>query len=278
MPVKSYKPTTPARREMTSLIHDGITTKENSPEKRLTKGAQRISGRNSQGKITIRHRGGGHKRNYRQIDFKQDKEMSASVKSVEYDPNRSSLIALLSYEDGDKKYVLAPEGIRAGDKVEVSTKKVPANPGNRMPIEFIPDGSSVHNVELNPGQGGKMVRSAGTSAQVMSKEGKMAQLKFPSGEIRNILITCKASIGQLSNIDHSSVVIGKAGRQRWKGKRPTVLGKSMNPVDHPHGGGEGHSPIGIRKGPKTPWGKLALGVKTRKNKKKSNKFIVKRRK
>lgn len=276
MAIRSYKPTTPARRKMTSLVYDGLTKKKT--EKKLTKGRKRSKGRNAQGKITTRHKGGGHKRRYRQVDFKQDKEKKAKIQSIEYDPNRTAFIALAAFEDGEKRYILAPEEMRAGDEIEIASKKIAANPGNRMQLEFIPDGSFVHNVELNPGQGGKLIRSAGNYAQLMSKEGKYAQLKFPSGEIRNVLTSCKASLGQLSNIDHSAVFLGKAGRKRWLGVKPTVTGKSMNPVDHPHGGGEGHSPIGLRKGPKTPWGKKALGVKTRKRNKRSNKFIVKRRK
>ena len=276
MAIKSYKPTTPSRRRMTSVVFDKISKVK--PEKSLVKGGKRGVGRNAQGKITTRHKGGGHKRKYRIIDFKQASETKAKVKSIEYDPNRSAFITLVVLENGEKLYILAPEELSVGEEIEFSNKKIPANPGNRMPLEFIPDGTFVHNVELNPCQGGKLVRSAGSCAQIMSKEGNLVQLKFPSGEIRNILKACKASVGQLSNIDHMGIVFGKAGRKRWLGVRPTVLGKSMNPVDHPHGGGEGHSPVGLKKGPKTPWGRKALGVKTRKKKKYSNKFIVKRRK
>ncbi len=276
MALKTYKAITPARRHMTSVVYDRLTKEK--PQKSLVKGVKRDVGRNAQGKITTRHKGAGNKNLYRFVDFKQEREMKAKVVALEYDPNRSAFIALVMFEDGEKRYIIAPEEIEVGGSVEFASKKISANPGNRMPLEFIPDGAFIHNIEISPNQGGKLVRSAGSYAQLMSKEGDLVQIKFPSGEVRSIFKSCKASMGQISNIDHSGVVYGKAGRKRWLGIRPTVLGKSMNPVDHPHGGGEGHSPIGLRKGPKTPWGKKALGVKTRKRQKYSDKFIVKRRK
>jgi len=277
MAVKNYKPNTPARRYISTVDYSGISKKK--PHKSLTKGKKSIAGRNVQGRLTVRHQGGGHKKKYRQIDFKQDKfDIPAKVTSIEYDPNRSAFIALVTYLDGEKRYVLAPEQLKVGDKIMSSQKKIEAEPGNRMPLDHIPDGTFVFNIEMDPGAGGKIVRSAGAMAQIMSSEGKHIQIKLPSGEIRNILKTCLATVGQASNVEHGNIVIGKAGRQRWLGVRPTVLGKSMNPTDHPHGGGEGHAPVGNRKGPRTKWGKLAMGVPTRKRKKHSNKLIIKDRK
>ena len=275
MAIKSYKPTTPARRNMTVSAFEGIDKKA-KPERSLTETLKKNSGRNSYGRITVRHRGGGNKRKYRIIDFKRNKlDMPAEVLRLEYDPNRSANIALVQYEDGEKRYILAPVGLKAGDKV-LSSESADIKPGNCLPIEKIPVGTIIHNVELNPGKGGQLVRSAGDYAQLMAKEGKLAQVRLPSGEVRYVRMNCKATIGQVSNLDHENVKIGSAGRKRHMGWRPTVRGSVMNPVDHPHGGGEGKSPIG-RPGPVTPWGKPALGYKTRKTKNKSNKYIVRRR-
>ena len=277
MAVKTYKPTTPSRRYISSVDFGEVTAKPK--HKKLLRGKRSQAGRNVQGRLTVRHRGGGHKRKLRQIDFKRNKyDIAARVEAVEYDPNRTSFIALLLYQDGERRYMLAPAGLKVNSVVVSSQKKIEPKTGNHMRITDIPDGTAVYNIELKPGKGGQIVRSAGTMAQIMSREGKYAQIKLPSGEVRNILQECMATIGQSSNIDHGNIVIGKAGRQRWLGVRPTVLGKSMNPIDHPHGGGEGHSPVGLKRGPRNVWGKPALGVPTRKRKKSSNKFIIKNRK
>ncbi|MDD5627150.1 MAG: 50S ribosomal protein L2 [Patescibacteria group bacterium] len=274
--MKFYKPTTPGRRQMTGSDFSDLT-RGRKPTKKLAAGLKQKAGRDRLGHISIRHRGGGHKRTYRLIDFRQDKfDIPGRVASIEYDPNRTAWIALIHYADGEKRYILAPQRIKAGDMVLASQKKIEARVGNRMPLAEIPDASPVHNLELNPGRGGQIVRAAGGSAILMGKEGKYAQIKLPSGEIRNILKTCLASMGSLSNPEHDNINIGKAGRTRWLGIRPTVRGKAMNPVDHPHGGGEGNQPIGL-KYPKTPWGRPALGVKTRRKKKYSDRLIVKRR-
>lgn len=274
MAIKKYNPTSPARRFMTVSAFDEITKTE--PERSLLEPLKKHAGRNSSGQITIRHRGGGNRRKYRVIDFKRDKEnMTATVVGIEYDPNRSANIALLEYEDGEKRYILAPLGVTAGDKLIAGTG-VDIKPGNSMYIKDIPVGTLIHNVELWPGKGGQLVRSAGASAQLMAKEGNYAQVRLPSGEVRMIRLDCRATIGQVGNIDYENIKIGKAGRKRHMGWRPTVRGSVMNPNDHPHGGGEGKSPIG-RPSPVTPWGKPALGLKTRAKKNKSDKFIVKRR-
>ncbi len=273
MGVKTYKPTTPSRRGMTVSDFAEITTKE--PLKSLVTDLRKSGGRNMRGKVTTRHRGGGTKRAYRIIDFKRDKlGVPARVATIEYDPNRSARIALLVYRDGEKRYILAPEGLRVGDEV-VSGTDVEAKVGNALPLANIPVGSIVHNIELKPGKGGQLVRSAGSSAQLLAKEGIYATLRMPSGEVRKVLQTCMATIGQVSNPDHANVKLGKAGRKRWLGIRPTVRGSAMSPRDHPHGGGEGRSPIG-KDAPRTPWGKKALGVKTRRNKR-TNHLIVRRR-
>ncbi|MBQ9632483.1 MAG: 50S ribosomal protein L2 [Lachnospiraceae bacterium] len=274
MGIKTYKPYTPSRRNMTGSDFSEITKK--TPEKSLLKPLKKKSGRNNQGKITIRHRGGGERRHYRVIDFKRRKDgMPAKVIGIEYDPNRTANIALICYEDGVKQYILAPEGLTDGMTV-VSGPDAEIRVGNCLPLENIPVGTLVHNIELNPGRGGQLVRSAGNSAQLMAKEGKYATLRLPSGEMRMVLSVCRATIGRLGNGDHNLIKIGKAGRKRHMGIRPTVRGSAMNPNDHPHGGGEGKAPIG-RPGPSTPWGKPALGLKTRKKHKKSNKLIVRRR-
>ncbi|HHW30190.1 MAG TPA: 50S ribosomal protein L2 [Clostridiaceae bacterium] len=275
MAIKHYNPTTPSRRFMTTLSFEEITKKE--PEKSLLEPLKKRGGRNSYGRITVRHKGGGAKQKYRIIDFKRDKDgIEAKVAAIEYDPNRSANIALLHYVDGEKRYILAPVDLKVGDTV-VSGKDADIKPGNALPLAYIPVGTNVHNIELKPGKGGQLVRSAGSSAQLMAKEGKYAQLRLPSGEVRMISLECKATIGQVGNIEHENVSIGKAGRKRWMGIRPTVRGVVMNPVDHPHGGGEGKSPIGMPS-PVTPWGKPTLGYKTRDKKKKSNRYIIKRRK
>ena len=275
MATKSYKAYTPSRRNMTTLDYNEITKK--TPEKSLLTVKKEKAGRNSYGRVTVRHQGGGNRQKYRIIDFKRNKDdMPATVIGIEYDPNRSANIALIEYEDGTKAYILAPVGLTDGDKV-VSGAKVDIKPGNCMPIESIPVGTLIHNIELNPGQGGKMVRAAGQEAQLMAKEGKYAHVRLPSGEMRLVLARCRASIGTVGNTDHENVKLGKAGRTRHMGIRPTVRGSVMNPVDHPHGGGEGRAPVG-HAGPMTPWGKPALGYKTRKKNKESNKMIVKRRK
>lgn len=274
--MKKYKPTTPGRRGMTAVDYSALTKKK--PEKALLKKLNRKAGRGYKGRMTVRHKGGGHKRRYRLVDFKRHDKMGvpAKVAALEYDPNRSCFIALLHYQDGAKRYMLAPEKLKVGQKV-VCQDKAPVRPGNRMRLGSIPNAVQVYNIELQPGRGGQLVRSAGASAQVMGHEGGYTQVKLTSGEIRLIQSACLASIGQLGNIEHNMVVVGKAGRSRWLGRRPTVRGSAMNPHDHPHGGGENRQPIGLRRGPKTPWGKLAYGVKTRKKKKKSSRYILKRR-
>ena len=273
MPVKTYKPTTPSRRGMTVSDFAEITTRE--PEKSLLSDLRGTGGRNVRGKVTTRHRGGGAKRAYRIIDFKRDKVgIPARVATIEYDPNRSARIALLHYADGEKRYILAPVGLQVGDEV-MSGPDAEARPGNALPLANIPLGSMVHNIELRPGKGGQIVRAAGASAQVLAKEGDYVTLRMPSGEVRMVLQTCVATVGQVGNLDHSNVKLGKAGRKRWLGIRPTVRGSAMSPRDHPHGGGEGRSPIG-KDAPRTPWGKKALGVKTRRNKR-TNQLIVRRR-
>ena len=275
MAVKHFKPYTPSRRNMTVSDFSEITKK--TPEKSLLAKKKEKAGRNSYGRITVRHQGGGNRQKYRIIDFKRNKDdMFATVVGIEYDPNRSANIALIKYEDGTLSYILAPQGLKDGDKV-VSGTKADIKPGNCMPIESIPVGTLIHNIELNPGQGGKMVRAAGQSAQLMAKEEKYSHVRLPSGEMRLVLTRCRATIGTLGNAEHENIKIGKAGRKRHMGIRPTVRGSVMNPVDHPHGGGEGRAPVG-HAGPMTPWGKPALGYKTRKKNKQSNKFIVKRRK
>ena len=275
MAIKTFKPYTPARRNMTVSAFDGVDKKA-KPERSLVETLKKHAGRNSYGHITVRHHGGGNKRKYRIIDFKRQKlDMPATVERIEYDPNRSAFIALIKYEDGTLSYILAPYGLKAGDKV-VSSATADIKPGNCLPIANIPVGTVIHNVELQPGHGAQLVRSAGTAAQLMAKEGELAQVRLPSGEVRYIRTNCTACIGQVGNLDHENIHIGKAGRTRHMGVRPTVRGSVMNPCDHPHGGGEGRSPIG-RSGPVTPWGKPALGYKTRKTKNPTNKFIVKRR-
>lgn len=260
---------------MTVSGFDGVD-KHAAPEKSLVEVLKNKAGRNSYGRITVRHQGGGNKKKYRIIDFKRNKtDMTAEVLRLEYDPNRSAFIALVQYEDGEKTYILAPAGLKAGDKVESSTT-ADIKPGNCLPIANIPVGTIIHNIELYPGKGAQLVRSAGVAAQLMAKEGSMAQIRLPSGEYRKVRMECKATIGQVGNIDHGNIHIGKAGRKRHMGWRPTVRGSVMNPCDHPHGGGEGKSPIG-RPGPVTPWGKPTLGYKTRKAKNPTDKFIVKRR-
>ena len=275
MAIKTFEPYTPARRNMTVSAFDGVDKKA-KPERSLVETLKKNAGRNSYGHITVRHRGGGNKRKYRVIDFKRQKlDMPATVQRVEYDPNRSAFIALIKYEDNTLSYILAPYGLKAGDVV-VSSANADIKPGNCLPIANIPVGTVIHNVELQPGHGAQLVRSAGTAAQLMAKEGELAQVRLPSGEVRYIRMNCTACIGQVGNLDHENVHIGKAGRTRHMGIRPTVRGSVMNPNDHPHGGGEGRAPVG-RPGPVTPWGKPALGYKTRKTKNPTNKFIVKRR-
>ena len=275
MGMKQFNPYTPSRRNMTVSTFEEITKK--TPEKSLLAKKKEKAGRNSYGRITVRHQGGGNRQKYRIIDFKRNKDdMYATVVGIEYDPNRSANIALLEYEDGTKTYILAPQGLKDGDKV-ISGAKVDIKPGNCMPIESIPVGTMIHNIELNPGQGGKMVRAAGQGAQLMAKEEKYSHVRLPSGEMRLVLTRCRATIGTIGNSDHENIKIGKAGRKRHMGIKPTVRGSVMNPNDHPHGGGEGRAPIG-RKGPVTPWGKPALGYKTRNKKKASNSLIVRRRK
>ncbi|MBU4346989.1 50S ribosomal protein L2 [Patescibacteria group bacterium] len=275
MGIKKVKPTTPGRRQATFDDFLDITKKE--PEKSLIVIKKRQGGRNAQGKITIRHRGGGAKRYIRKIDFTRDKfDIPARVAAIEYDPNRGARIALLNYEDGEKRYIIAPVDLKVGETVISSKKQVEIKRGNAMPIEYIPAGVAVYNIELEPGRGGKIVRGAGNLAQVMGVEGKYAQIKLPSGEIRLVKKECLCAVGQVSNPDKRHIILGKAGRMRYLGVRPTVRGTAMNPIDHPHGGGEGNQPIGL-KGPKTKWGKPALGVKTRKKSKFSNKLIIQRR-
>ena len=275
MGIKGFRPTSPAVRHMTVSTFEEITKKE--PEKSLVVALKKYSGRNNSGKITVRHKGGGSKKKYRIIDFKRTKDdIPAKVSAIEYDPNRSANIALLVYADGEKRYILAPNKLKVGDPV-ISGEAVDIKIGNAMPLKSIPVGTLIHNIELKSGKGGQMVRSAGNSAQLMAKEGAYAQVRLPSGEVRMVRIECRATIGQVGNIDHENINIGKAGRKRHMGIRPTVRGSVMNPNDHPHGGGEGRAPIG-RPSPVTPWGKPALGYKTRKKNKESNKFIVRPRK
>ena len=273
MAIRNYKPTTPGRRKMSALVNEEITT--STPEKSLTVTIKKNSGRNNQGKITVRHQGGGVKRRYRIIDFKRNKEnVPGSVASIEYDPNRTANIALINYADGEKRYIIAPKGLTVGQTVE-SGENVDIKVGNTLPIMNIPVGTMIHNIELRPGKGGELARSAGASAQILGREDNYVMIRLSSGEQRKVLGTCKATIGEVGNEDSSLVKIGKAGRKRHMGIRPTVRGSVMNPNDHPHGGGEGRAPVG-RKAPMTPWGKPALGLKTRK-KKQSDKFIVRRR-
>ena len=274
MPIRAYKPTTNGRRGMTSLTFEEITTSK--PEKSLLAPLKSKGGRNNKGRITTRHQGGGHKRAYRIIDFKRNKDgIPAKVATIEYDPNRSANIALLHYADGEKRYILAPKGLSVGMSV-MSGKGADIKVGNALELRDMPEGTFIHNVELKPGKGGQLARSAGVSAQILGIEEKYVTIRLASGEVRKVLANCRATIGQVGNEDHSLVNLGKAGRSRWKGIRPTVRGSVMNPNDHPHGGGEGKSPVG-RPGPVTPWGKPALGYKTRAHKNRSNKFIVKRR-
>ena len=274
MGIKKYNPTTPSRRNMTVSTFDEIT--KNEPEKSLLRPLNKKAGRNSYGRITVRHHGGGNKRKYRVIDFKRNKDgIKATVIGIEYDPNRSANIALLQYEDDEKRYILAPKGLKDGDII-MSGTGADIKPGNALAIEEIPVGTLVHNIELKPGKGGQIVRSAGNAAQILAKEGDFAHVRLPSGEMRLIRVKCKATIGEIGNSEHENLNWGKAGKSRWMGVKPTVRGSVMNPCDHPHGGGEGKSPVG-RSGPVTPWGKPALGYKTRKNKKQSDKYIVRRR-
>jgi len=274
MGIKKFKPTSPGVRQMTVSTFEEITKKE--PEKSLLVPLKKNAGRNAQGKITIRHRGGGQRRKYRLIDFKRNKDnVPATVAAIEYDPNRSANIALLTYADGEKRYIIAPHKLNVGDTV-ISGENVDIKVGNALPLRSIPVGTVIHNIELKPGKGGQLTRSAGNSAQLMAKEGNYAQVRLPSGEVRLVRIECRATIGQVGNLDHENISIGKAGRTRHMGIRPTVRGSVMNPNDHPHGGGEGRSPVG-RPSPVTPWGKPALGYKTRKKNKASDKFIIKRR-
>ena len=273
MGIKKYKPTSPGRRGMTVSTFEEITTSK--PEKSLLEPKKSKGGRNNQGRLTTRHQGGGHKQMYRKIDFKRNKDgVLAKVATIEYDPNRTANIALLNYLDGEKRYILAPLGLKVGDTIYSGTD-VDIITGNCLPLTNIPVGTVVHNVELTPGQGGKMARAAGSSVQLMAKEGKYATLRMPSGEMRMVLANCRATVGQVGNIDQENINIGKAGRSRWMGVRPANRGVVMNPVDHPHGGGEGRSPVG--RNPVTPWGKPALGAKTRNRKKASNRMIIKRR-
>ena len=274
MGIRKYNPTSPGLRGMTVSTYEEITT--STPEKSLTTALKKNAGRNSRGKITVRHRGGGARRKYRIIDFKRNKDgIPGTVRSIEYDPNRSANIALIVYKDGEKRYILAPEGLQVGAVVE-SGPDVDIQVGNALPIANIPVGTIIHNIEMKPGKGAQLVRSAGNGAQLMAKEDKYAQVRLPSGEVRKILMVCRATIGEAGNSEHSNIQIGKAGRKRHMGWRPTVRGSVMNPNDHPHGGGEGRAPVG-RKSPVTPWGKPALGYKTRKKNKASDKYIVKRR-
>ena len=275
MSIKTYKPTTPSRRHMSVSGFDGIDKKA-KPERSLTEALKKHSGRNSYGRITVRHKGGGNRRKYRIIDFKRNKQdVPGTVLRLEYDPNRSANIALIEYPDGEFRYILAPVGLGKGDTI-LSSKDADIKPGNALPISSIPVGTVIHNIELYPGKGAQLVRSAGAAAQLMAREGVMAQVRLPSGEYRLVRSNCMATIGQVGNVDHANIHIGKAGRKRHMGIRPTVRGSVMNPVDHPHGGGEGKSPIG-RPGPVTPWGKPTLGYKTRKAKNPTDKYIVKRR-
>lgn len=274
MAIKKFKPTTPGRRQMTVSTFSEITTSE--PDKSLLRPLSNSGGRNAKGRTTSRHRGGGHKRQYRLIDFKRDKDgIPAKVATIEYDPNRTANIALLHYIDGEKRYIIAPINLKVGDKVE-SGPDADIKTGNCLPLRNIPVGTEIHNIELKPKKGAQLVRSAGASGQLMAKEGKYGHVKLPSGEVRLILLDCRATIGQVGNVEHENMSIGKAGRSRWLNRRPHVRGVVMNPVDHPHGGGEGRSPIG--RNPVTPWGKPTLGVKTRKRNKPSNQYVVRKRK
>ena len=275
MSIKTYKPTTPSRRHMSVSGFDGVD-KHAKPQKELVEVLKKHSGRNSYGRITVRHQGGGNRKKYRVIDFKRDKmDVTATVLRLEYDPNRSAYIALVEYTDGERRYILAPVGLNVGDTV-LSSAAADIKPGNALPLANIPVGTVIHNIELYPGKGAQLVRSAGVAAQLMAKENGMATVRLPSGEYRKVRLNCIACIGQVGNVDHANISIGKAGRKRHMGVRPTVRGSVMNPCDHPHGGGEGKSPVG-RPGPVTPWGKPALGYKTRKKKNATDKFIVKRR-
>jgi len=275
MTLRKYKPTSPGRRFFAGRTFEEITKKE--PEKTLLVPLKKSAGRNVYGRVTARHRGGGHKRKYRLIDFKRDKDLvPARVAGIEYDPNRSANIALLHYADGEKRYILAPLGLQEGDTV-ISGPRVEIRPGNALPLGAIPVGTFVHNIELKVGAGGQLARSAGSAAQLAAKEGKYAHLRLPSGEVRLVSLDCRATIGQLGNLEHENIRVGKAGRSRWVGRRPKVRGSAMNPVDHPHGGGEGKAPIGL-KSPVTPWGKPTLGYKTRRKKKPSDQYIVRSRK
>jgi len=273
MGIKIYKPTSPGRRGMTVSTFEEITREQ--PERTLLRPLRKTAGRNVHGRVTVRHRGGGHKRMYRVIDFRRDKDsVPARVESIEYDPNRSARIALLLYADGERRYIIAPIGLLVGQTVK-SGVDADIRPGNTLPIANIPLGTMIHNIELYPGRGGQLVRSAGTAAQLLAKEGAYAQIRLPSGEMRLVAQTCRATVGQVGNTDHSNINIGKAGRERWMGRKPEVRGSAMTPRDHPHGGGEGRSPIGMP-GPKTPWGKPTLGYKTRRNKR-TDSMIVRRR-
>ena len=273
MAIKKYKPTSPGSRTMTRIVRESST--KNAPHKPLVRQLTKKGGRDNRGHIAVRHQGGGHKRRYRLIDFRRDKlEVAAKVERIEYDPNRSADIALVCYQDGERRYILAPKGLQVGDSI-VSSAEADIHPGNCLPLRAIPLGTEVHNIEMRPGKGGQMVRSAGTSAQLIAKEGRYALLRMPSGEMRKILAVCRATVGQVGNLDHENANIGKAGRNRWLGKRPTVRGVVMNPVDHPHGGGEGRTSGGRH--PVTPWGVPTKGKKTRNNPR-TNKYIVRRRK
>ena len=274
MAIKKYKPTSPGRRSMTVSTFEEITTDQ--PEKSLLQPLTKKAGRNNQGKLTVRHQGGGHKRKYRVIDFKRNKDgIPGRVATIEYDPNRSANIALINYVDGEKRYILAPNGLKVGDMIE-SGPKSDIKVGNALPLENIPEGTVIHNIELKAGKGGQIARAAGAEAQLLGKDGDYIIIRLASGEIRKVRKECRATVGQVGNLDHENITIGKAGRSRWLGKRPTVRGVVMNPNDHPHGGGEGRSPIG-RKSPVTPWGKPTLGYKTRKKNNPSDKYIVRRR-
>ena len=275
MALKTFKPYTPARRNMTVSAFEGVDKKA-KPERGLVETLKKHSGRNSYGHITVRHQGGGNKRKYRIVDFRRDKlDVPATVLRLEYDPNRTAYIALVEYTDGERRYILAPVGLKVGDQV-ISSAAADIKPGNTLPIANIPVGTIIHNIELAPGRGGQLVRSAGAAAQLMAKEGELAQVRMPSGEFRYVRMNCTATIGQVGNLENANIHIGKAGRKRHMGIRPTVRGSVMNPNDHPHGGGEGRAPVG-RPGPVTPWGKPAMGLKTRKTKNRTNKFIIKRR-
>lgn len=275
MPLKKYKPTSNGRRNMSSLDFAEITT--NKPEKSLLQPLPKRAGRNNQGRLTVRHQGGGHKRQYRIIDFRRNKDgVPGKIATIEYDPNRTANIALVHYADGEKRYILAPQGLKVGTQI-MSGADADIKTGNALPLKNIPVGTTVHNIELKPGKGGQLVRSAGASAQILGKEGKYVLVRLVSGEVRMILETCRATIGQVGNLEHGLVSIGKAGRSRWKGIRPTVRGSVMNPNDHPHGGGEGKAPVG-RKSPMSPWGKPTMGYKTRKKKNPSEQFIIRHRK